>query len=318
MSQATLPAPGTIVRSATTSGVAQIDVHQHLWPPGFIEALRRRTSAPRLAGWTLLLDGEPPYQVDPRAHDVGARGALEDTNGADVVVLGISSPLGIEDLPVESATPLLDAWHDGIADLPTRYRGWASVTRRDPDLEGLKRLLAKGFSGLQLPATWLSTPAGLETVAPILDVVERADRPVLVHPGASLEADRNLPAWWSAVVDYPAQLQAAWWSWAAAGRALFPRLRICFAAGAGLAPVHHERFSARGGGRLHVDPLTFADTSSYSRQGLDSLVRVLGMDQLVLGSDRPYAEPTDPGLGAAARNAFRSVNPLRLLEGKLT
>lgn len=92
-------------------------------------------------------------------------------------------------------------------------------------------------------------------------------------------------------------------------------LRICFAAGAGLAPVHHERFTARGGGQLHIDPLTFVDTSSYSRQGLDSLIRVIGVDQLVLGSDRPYAEPTDPNLGDAATAAIRATNPRRLLEG---
>jgi hypothetical protein len=49
--------------------------------------------------------------------------------------------------------------------------------------------------------------------------------------------------------------------------------------------------------------------------GLDSLVRVLGVDALVLGSDRPYTEPTDPGLGAAASHAVRVVNPHRLLQG---
>ena len=66
---------------------------------------------------------------------------------------------------------------------------------------------------------------------------------------------------------------------------------------------------------LLADPDTFVDTSSYGRVGLDSLVRVLGIDALVLGSDRPYAEPTDPGLGAAATHAVRVANPRRLLQG---
>ena len=126
------------------------------------------------------------------------------------------------------------------------------------------------------------------------------------------------PSWWPAVVDYPAQLQAAWWAWYAAGRSLFPNLRICFAAGAGLAPVHHERFTTRSGQRFVLDPATFVETSSYSRQGVDGLVRVLGVDGIVIGSDRPYGLPYETDMGDAAHNAFRSTNPLRLLEGPRT
>ena len=29
-----------------------VDVHQHLWPPEFVDALRSRDTAPRLVGWT--------------------------------------------------------------------------------------------------------------------------------------------------------------------------------------------------------------------------------------------------------------------------
>ena len=59
----------------------------------------------------------------------------------------------------------------------------------------------------------------------------------------------------------------------------------------------------------------FVDTSSYGTQALDALVRVLGIDVLVLGSDRPYAEPLHRLLGEAATHAIRSVNPTRLLTG---
>jgi hypothetical protein len=43
---------------------------------------------------------------------------------------------------------------------------------------------------------------------------------------------------------------------------------------------------------------------------------VLGVDALVLGSDRPYAEPLPTaGLGAAVHHAIRVANPARLLHG---
>ncbi len=126
-------------------------------------------------------------------------------------------------------------------------------------------------------------------------------------------------SWWPAVVGYAAQLQAAWWAWHAADvRAAHPTLRVVFAAGAGLAPVHHERYAARGGSTGAVDPLVHVDTSSYGPQGLDALVRVLGIDALVLGSDRPYAAPVAPERwsqvgGEAAARAVRVTNPLRAL-----
>ena len=47
------------------SHTAAIDVHQHLWPAQLLEALRARRRAPRLRGWTLELEGEPEYRVDP-------------------------------------------------------------------------------------------------------------------------------------------------------------------------------------------------------------------------------------------------------------
>ena len=146
-------------------------------------------------------------------------------------------------------------------------------------------------------------------------MAELSGKPVFVHPGPTPPADA-LPPWWAPVVGYVAQLQSAWWAWHAfSGRAQFPRLRLVFAAGAGLAPVHHERLTARGGRLGAVDPGVFVDTSSYGAQGLDALTRALGIDSIVLGSDRPYAEPLEALLGEAATRAVRVDNPRRALGG---
>jgi hypothetical protein len=289
-----------------------VDVHQHIWPPALLDALRRRTTAPMLRGWTLHLAGEPPFEVAPHDHDPQARAALEP----GTALVSLSSPLGIEGLA--DAQPLLDAWHEGVRELPDPFRGWASVSLLDPDLDGLKGLLTGGFVGLQVPATAIATPAGVERLAPVLALCEQLGSPVLVHPGPVAASGEELQPWWPALVDYPAQLQAAWWAWHAAGRSLLPALRICFAAGAGLAPLHHERFAARSGRRFVVDHDVFVDTSSYGRQGIDALTRTLGIDVVVLASDRPYAAPAERellDLGAAAWRAVAVTNPHRLLEG---
>jgi len=295
-----------------------VDVHGHLWPEELVEALRRRRSPPRLDGWVLHVDGEPTFEVDPGDHDLAARASLEPA-GRALCLLSLSAPLGIESLPTPEAAPLLDAWHEGAARLPEPFAAWASVSGTDPDLEQLKHQLQTGFVGLQVPATWCATPRLLEALAPALAVCEAEGRPVLVHPGpAGLPVVGRLPDWWPAVVSYPAQLQAAWWSWHEAGRSLLPDLRICFVAGAGLAPVHHERLVARGGAFGRIDPGVFVETSSYGRQAIDALSRVLGLDGIVLGSDRPYCRPVDGealALGAAAAHSIQTTNPRRLLLG---
>ncbi len=118
------------------------------------------------------------------------------------------------------------------------------------------------------------------------------------------------------MVGYTAQLQAAWWGWHAfGGRSLFPRLKVLFGAGAGLAPVFSERHALRGGGRTTVDPDLFVDTSGTGERALEAVVRVLGIDALVLGSDRPYGDPLTEFLGDAATHAVRVANPARLLGG---
>jgi hypothetical protein len=308
-------------RAATPAVQGPVDVHQHLWPPAFVEELRRRRTGPRLVGWTLHLPGEPPYDVCPADHDIEGRAARERVD-AGLVLVSLSSPLGLEDLATDDAGQLLEIWHTCAAELPAPFGAWAAASRAEPDLDGLNRALEQGFCGLQVPATWLATPKDLESVAPLLAVAEAQGRPVLVHPGpAGTVGAQELPGWWPALVPYVAQLHAAWWSWHVAGRSLLPDLRICFAAGAGLAPVQHERLAARGG-RLTgpgkpLDTGVYVDTSSYGPQAIDALVRVLGIDAIVLGSDRPYADPATLGLGAAADHAITHTNPLRLLEGGL-
>jgi hypothetical protein len=299
--------------------VAAVDLHQHLWPEALVERLRARSRFPYLRGWTLYTQGEAPYEIEAGHHDVPDRLRQNAHDGIGLACLSLSAPLGIESLRGPSAAALLDAWHEGVAALPEGFGAWTSVSSVEPDLEGLASLLDAGFVGVQVPATDVRRPAGWARLAPVLAVAEATGRPVLVHPGPEAPDPRAdaLPAWWPAVVGYAAQLQAAWWAWQAGDvRSSHPSLRVVFAAGAGLAPVHHERHVARGGTTGAVDPLLHVDTSSYGPQGLDALVRVLGIDALVLGSDRPYAAPVaaEHGhWGEAATRAVRVTNPRRAL-----
>jgi Amidohydrolase len=292
-----------------------IDVHQHLWPAALIAALRRRTSSPRLRGWTLELDGQPDYAVNPRHHDPTLRAAEAADDGLASALVSLSAPLGIELLPPREALELLEAYHEGALSLPEPFRAWAAACLTELDPSALERELDSGFVGLQLPATALLDDRGYARLAPLLEVLENRGRPLFVHPGTAF-APASAPAWWPAIVSYVQQMHAAWFAFRVYGRPRHPRLRVCFAMLAGLAPLHGERAASRAGMRTVVDDRAFLEISSYGPRAIDAIVRVLGIDVLVNGSDRPYAGPVPPDLGRAASVALRCTNPSRLLDLK--
>jgi 6-methylsalicylate decarboxylase len=292
------------------------DVHQHLWTQEFVEALRARRHPPALDGWTLRLDGEPDYDLDPHDHDVAARRDLAAADGVDLVLVSLSSPLGIEWLPPDEAAVLLDAYHLGAHDLPAPFASWAAACLTEVDPRRLEAELDRGCVGLQLPATAMIDGPGYERCGPLLDVLQRRRAPLFVHPGRADSGGAELPAWWAASVSYVSQMHAAWHAFLAFGRSSHPRLQVCFAMLAGLAPVHSERLAARGGPHRPVDLDAFLEISSYGGRAVDAVVRTLGVDVIVNGSDRPYAAPADVALGSALAHAIRTTNPHRLLDSK--
>ncbi|WP_433305721.1 amidohydrolase family protein [Actinoplanes sp. CA-030573] len=290
-----------------------VDCHQHLWPVRVLDALRRRRTFPYLRGWTLHLAGEPPYEVDPAAHDVERRRLAELAEGRERVLVSLSSPLGIEHLPAHEGAELIDVWHESALELGEPFRVWAAAAVTEIDPDGVAKVLRdERVAGLQLPATALGDPSAVTRVGPLLAAAESAGKPVLVHPGPAPAGDPGLPGWWPALVPYVSQLHRAWAAWHVEGGRQHPRLRIAFVALAGLAPLHHERLAARGGSLGRIDPHVFYETSSYGTRAIDAMVRVVGVDPIVHGSDRPYAEPADPALGDAFRHAMFTANPRRL------
>jgi hypothetical protein len=100
-------------------------------------------------------------------------------------------------------------------------------------------------------------------------------------------------------------MQAAWLSFAAAGRPAHPRLRVVFATLAGLGPLLYERLAARGGPAVDPrDPLTFYETSSFGSPTIDAFAAVAGEASLLYGSDRPVVEPPPAQRALAERGAW--------------
>ncbi len=299
-----------LISIKTIDNLMKADVHQHIWTEPLVQALAARNEFPfvrRENGLTVLyLADERPYVIDLASEDPARRAELVERDGLDRALVCLSSPLGIEWLPREQAQALIDAYHEGALALEEPFGVWAAVALEQVDADDVDRALARGCVGVSLPAGALSSVRAVAATQPLLARLESHDAPLLVHPGprvgvrvrgGGVETSLQEPLWWPALTRYVAGMQAAWLAFLAAGRPCHPRLRVVFAMLAGLAPLHAERLSSRGGPRPSPhDPLVFYETSSYGPAAMRMLEEVVGPRQLLYGSDRPVVEPAELGM----------------------
>jgi predicted TIM-barrel fold metal-dependent hydrolase len=283
----------------------QIDVHQHIWTAPLLDLLAARDQLPyvrRAGGLTVLhCAGEQPYVIDVAAEAADRRAQLVQSDGLDLALIALSSPIGIESLKREQAVELIDAHLDGVAALGEHFAAWGPVALDAPDPDDVDDLLARGCVGISLPAGALTGCDALEAAGPLLERIALRRAPVLVHPGpapggAPLVTSLSDPLWWPALTGYVAQMQAAWLTFVARGRREHPELTVLFAMLAGGGPLLSERLAIRGGPPITLrDPGVLYDTSGYGPTAVEAVGRLVGEGQLVYGSDRPVVEPVRTG-----------------------
>jgi predicted TIM-barrel fold metal-dependent hydrolase len=256
--------------------MTSFDVHQHLWPEQLVAALRRRNRPPCIDGDELVL-GEGTFPAELETHDLRTRLALLDAAGIDIAVVSLQPTLACDGIP-----ELEDAYHEGILELVEaatgRLRAFAVAECRE------------GFAGACVPA-----PAVVAGVDELAAELVSAGQILFVHPGPVPPPPADAPSWWPALVDYPAQMQAAYAAWLTRGN---PELRIVFAFLAGGGPFQLERLRSRGG---HVPrQAVYFDTASYGPLALRLTGEACGAGCLVFGSDAPVM---DAQAAAAAAEA---------------
>ncbi len=286
--------------------VPTFDVHQHLWPEQLLAALARRRRPPRLAGSVLELERQGSFEVDLPKYGLDARLRDLDRDEIDAAVVSLAPSLEVEELPEDEAEPLIAAYHEGILEAAAESRG-----RIRPLAAG--RVL-DGFAGATVAA---GTLVDLEAAAPLLDDLAATGGTLFVHPGpCDLRADK--PAWWPAVVDYTAQMQAAYASWLANGAERWPQVQVVFAILAGGGPFQVERLRSRGFEvRPALLPNVYLETASYGRRALELCLSTFGVRQLLYGSDAPIVDTARTlqevrAFGQAVADALCRDNPTRL------
>jgi hypothetical protein len=281
--------------------VATIDFHQHLWPEPLIRALERRSEPPRLRGHRLELAVEPAAEVDLDAHLPERRLEPLDRGGIEAAVISPAPTLELE-----KHHELADAFHEGITAVAAMSRGRFVPLALAACLPG--------FAGACVSARALV--AGLD---PLLAELDAAGQLLFVHPGPPDTPPAGSPGWWSAVVDYTAQMQAAYATWLARDATRFPALPVVFAILAGGGPFQLERLRSRGVEiRTALHDNVYFDTASYGRRAIELCLATFGVTQLVYGSDVPVIDPGPTldavrGFGEGVAEIVLDTNPSRVL-----
>ena len=139
-----------------------------------------------------------------------------------------------------------------------------------------------------------------------------------MHPSAA-GVTSGAPAWWPAVLDYTAQMQAAYLTWLSYAQRLWPEVNVVFAILAGGGPFQLERLASRGVAvRSGLHGNVFFETASYGRRAIELCIETFGVHQLVYGSDVPVIESAPTlsairGFGDSVVKLITADNPSRLL-----
>jgi hypothetical protein len=284
----------------------RVDVHQHLWPEPFVTALRRRKTPPRLRGTTLELT-EGSFEIDLAAQDADARIAALDRAELDVAVLSLQPTLGIWALPDHERCELTEVWESSALEVAAAAQGRFAVLACGR--------AAPGFAGAVLPAASLRD---VDALSALLDGLRVSGGFLLVHPSGG-SATPGAPDWWASIVDYTAEMQAAYLTWLSYAQVRFPAVNVVFCILAGGGPFQLERLASRGVDvRSGLHHNVFFDTASYGRRAIELCIETFGVHQLVYGSDVPVIDPGPTrraigGFGESVVQLITADNPSRLL-----
>jgi 6-methylsalicylate decarboxylase len=257
-----------------------IDMHQHLWPAAFQEALRARRAPPLIDGDALVtVEGAFPFNAD--AHDPERRVERLAGDDLDTAVVSLQPSLGIEALPPGERDELEACWAESVLDVvgasDGRFAAFSPWRLRD------------GFAGASMGASGLLDPG---RGSDLLDEADAQGGVVFVHPEAEAPVPAGKPDWWRWTTGYTAQMQSAYLAWLDDGRERWPSVTVVFAMLAGGAPMQLERLSHRGVDvRSALDTNVFFDVATYGRRAIELCIETYGVEQLVYGSDLPVVDP---------------------------
>ena len=300
----------------------KIDVHTHILPReipnwktkfgygGFIQLEHRVTGCAMMK----KDDGQHFREIEDNCWDPRRRIEQMDAAGVTVQVLStvpvMFSYWARGEDGVEVARYLNDEIAAAVNEFPLRFVGLGTVPLQAPDMaiKELERCKNIGLAGVEIGTNVNQLNLGEPQFFDFFAACEELVMAVFVHPWDMMGQQDMQKYWLPWLVGMPAEVSRAICSLIFSGvLEKRPRLRICFAHGGGAFPATLGRidhgFNVRPdlcavdnphSPRKYLSRLYF-DSLVHEAAKLDYLVRLVGADQIMLGSDYPFplgeAEP---------------------------
>ncbi|MBP0492608.1 amidohydrolase family protein [Pararoseomonas indoligenes] len=280
----------------------RIDVHHHLTPPAYKDAvLRRMDFFPLQRDWT------PQRTI-----------ADMDAAGIDVAILSVTTP-GLAFAEGDERRRLARACNEYAAELmqrfPGRFGSFAALPL--PDVEGSLAEAAYALDVLKADGVLLFTSydgkwLGDPLFQPLYEELNRRRAIAATHPtSAPCCTNLQMPLFPDPLIEYGTDTTRTIGSLLFSGTAKrFPEIRFIFSHAGGTAPFLIERFEFQaripasgaqlaGGVRPALGRFLYDTAQAANPVAMGGLLQVVPASQVVLGTDFPYRTCTEQVQGLA-------------------
>ncbi|MCX7057545.1 MAG: amidohydrolase family protein [Proteobacteria bacterium] len=315
--------PGLIGGGGPARFNVVVDIHCHVLTPevDLLVKDRPERSAEGIAVSESLSDQSVGYNVQmmqsllPKLTNVSARLADMDRMGIDIQALSPSPTQYYYWADQDLAGKIVSLQNDRIADMcaaaPDRFVGLGAVSLQFPELAANQLehcVRALGFRGVEISSNVSGRDLSDPSFAPFWRKVEELDVVVFLHPLASMLARRGREHYLANIIGVPLETTLAL-SHLIFGGVLdrHPGLKICAAHGGGFLPSYCGRSDHAWAVRpecrqplerpSHYLKQLYFDTVVFQPSALEHLVRTVGAEQLLMGTDYPFDMGVEDPLG---------------------
>jgi len=298
--------------------MAVIDVHNHYYPPAYLEALR---TGPSNVQVTVDAEGNPrlhypgDYNIAVRGHrDIDYRAGVLAEAGVDTQVISLTTPGTHVETGANAArlaSLVNDTFARVVSDKKGRFAAYATLPLNDP--EGSVRELERACTQLGMRGALLFSNVNGAALAdarywPLYEAADALGAVLHIHPTAPVGVEAMTEFWLMPLVGFLMDTTLAAAKLVFAGvPEKFPRIRWVLSHLGGAIPYLAERldrgFYAFQECRANIErppseylKQFYYDTVNFDGNALQLAIRFAGADHILAGSDYPHQIGSIPSM----------------------